>query len=114
MDDIDLFTRRFRKWLKNEVRTCSPAQAKVLSVKLSPIFSLTVGAVVLLNWETYTYQTLIVVMGIALILGGLFAYAASPWIMKLMWLLTLEAHDRLGDWATILKAEDARKDRIDG
>jgi hypothetical protein len=91
----NLFTHQFRQKLKRLVRASSPREAKVLAVKVSPLFSLTAAAIVLLGLPQYGYPTLVAVFAGALVLGAGLAFVLSEWVLQLLFFLTLEANDRL-------------------
>lgn len=88
-----IFTTAFRQKLKRMVRTPSNAQAPMLAVKISPIFSILAAALILLNLEQYNYFTFALVLLLAVTAGALLAYLAPKVVLGPMHLLTLEPQD---------------------
>lgn len=91
----EVFTYSFRKRLKRLVRVSNGQEAKALAVKISPIFSLTLGSCVLLYIEKYSYLTLVVVFCSALALGVLVSYRYSRFVLLVIRVFTAEPKDFL-------------------
>lgn len=104
----DLFTREFRKKLKHLVRTASPTEARALAVKISPIFSLLFGAIVLLHIGNYSYLTLVFVLASSVLLGALLAYRYARLVLWIMRPLTLYGNDPIFSSKEEIKSEGAQ------